>query len=128
LAAVILCPSNPYLSIDPILSLPAIRALLRDCAAPVVAVSPIVGGRAIKGPTAKIMAELGIAPTSASIVAHYSDFLDGIILDETDRDEAASLPIPALVTGTVMATDDDRVRLAREAIGFATALAKRERR
>jgi len=128
LAAVILCPSNPYLSIDPILSLPAIRAMLRDCAAPVVAVSPIVGGRAIKGPTAKIMAELGIAPTSASIATHYSDFLDGIILDETDRDEAAGLAIPSLVTGTVMTTDDDRVRLAREAIGFATALAKRERR
>lgn len=128
LAAVILCPSNPYLSIDPILSLPAIRAMLRDCAAPVVAVSPIVGGQAIKGPTAKIMAELGISPTSASVAAHYVDFLDGIILDETDRDEAARLPIPSLVTGTVMVTDDDRIRLAREAIGFAATLAKRERR
>lgn len=128
LAAVILCPSNPYLSIDPILSLPAIRAMLRDCAAPVVAVSPIVGGHAIKGPTAKIMAELGISPTSASIVAHYHDFLDGIVLDETDRDEAANLPIPSLVTGTVMTSDDDRIRLARQTLEFAAGLAKQERR
>ena len=72
LSAVIICPSNPYISIDPILAVPGVRAALTACRAPVIAVSPIIGGQAVKGPTAKMMAELGIAPGAAAIAQHYA--------------------------------------------------------
>ena len=80
----IICPSNPYLSVDPILAMPDIRAALDAVTAPIVAVSPLIGGQAVKGPTAKIMAELGVPANSASIARHYG-FLDGLIIDEADR-------------------------------------------
>ena len=70
LGAVVVCPSNPYISIDPIFAVPGVRDALRDCRAPAIAVSPIVGGRAVKGPTAKMMEERGIAPGAAAIAAH----------------------------------------------------------
>jgi LPPG:FO 2-phospho-L-lactate transferase len=85
LAAIVIAPSNPYLSVEPILAVPGIRAAIRDSAAPVVAVSPIVGGAAVKGPTAKIMAELGLEVSAMGIARHYHDLLDGFILDTTDR-------------------------------------------
>ena len=69
LAGIIICPSNPWLSIDPILAVPGMREALQASGAPVIAVSPIVGGKALKGPTAKIMAELGLAPDARSIAA-----------------------------------------------------------
>src|SRR5262249_61023767 len=68
LRAVVICPSNPFLSIEPMLAIPGLRAAIAACAAPVIAVSPIIGGRAVKGPTAKLMAELGL-PVSAEAVA-----------------------------------------------------------
>ena len=70
--AVIICPSNPYLSVDPILALPGVRAALKACPAPVIAVSPIIGDRAVKGPTAKMMHELGL-PSTATAIAQHSD-------------------------------------------------------
>ena len=76
LELVVICPSNPFLSIDPILSLPGVREALRACRAPVVAVSPIIGGKAVKGPTAKMMAELGLPVGAAAVARHYGDILD----------------------------------------------------
>ena len=112
LDAVVICPSNPFLSIDPILSLPGVRGALRNCRAPVVAVSPIVGGKAVKGPTAKIMAELGLPTTAAAIAQHYADILDTFIADEADAREMHGLGIPTRVCQTLMLTLEDRDSLA----------------
>jgi LPPG:FO 2-phospho-L-lactate transferase len=122
---VIVCPSNPYLSIDPILAVPGLREGLAATGAPVVAVSPIVGGEAIKGPTAKLMRELAVDPSGVSVARHYRGLLDGLIIDEMDAAEAARIEaegLAALVTGTVMQSDEDRIRLAREALAFAARL------
>ncbi len=125
LAAVVICPSNPYLSVDPILALAGLRAALRNCAAPVVAVSPLVGGRALKGPTAKIMQELGVPVTSRAVAEHYGDLIDGLVLDRADAAEAEEISLPARVTKTVMTSLDDRIALAREVLDFATQLDRR---
>ena len=128
LEAVVICPSNPYLSVDPILAVPGARASLARCAAPVVAVSPIVGGRAIKGPAAKIMSELGVEASAAAVAARYRDLLDGFILDETDRVLAAAIASEGTagpriaVEQTVMRTDEDRIRLAARVLEFARLL------
>ena len=125
LAAIVICPSNPYLSIDPILALPGLRAMLGRASAPVVAVSPLVGGRAVKGPTAKIMAELGLAATPQAIADHYGSLLDGLVIDEGDRAAAAGVSLPLLATRTLMRDADDKARLARELLEFAATLAAR---
>lgn len=122
LAAIFIAPSNPWLSIDPILAIPSLAAALRSSAAPVIAVSPIVGGQALKGPTAKIMQELGVPVTAGAVAHHYRDLLDGYILDDADRAEADPLIADGLAVGathTVMTTLEDRVRLAEFALGFA---------
>ena len=120
---VVICPSNPYVSIDPLLHLPGMRDALRQAAAPVVAVSPIVGGNAIKGPTAKMMRELAVPSTAAAVAAHYGDLLDGFVLDEQDADTRHGLPVATVVTQTVMITLGDRVALARAVLEFLAALA-----
>ena len=125
LAMVMICPSNPYLSIDPILALPALRHALANRTAPVVAISPLIGGRAVKGPTAKIMGELGIPQTQASIVRHYDGLIDGIMIDRADHEEAASLALPTRITGTLMTSLEDRDRLAQEALEFGASLGRR---
>ena len=122
LAAIFIAPSNPWLSIDPILAIPSLAAALRSTTAPVIAISPIVGGRALKGPTAKIMGELGVTVSAGAIAAHYGDLLDGFILDDADRAEADALIARGLAVGathTVMNTLEDRIRLAEFALGFA---------
>lgn len=119
---VVICPSNPYLSLDPILAIPGWRAALRSCDAPVVAVSPIIGGRAVKGPTAKIMRELGIEVSPLSIARHYADLLDGFVLDETDAELASRFDVPVHVAPTLMRTLDDKERLARAVLDFARSL------
>jgi LPPG:FO 2-phospho-L-lactate transferase len=118
LAGVIICPSNPWLSVDPILAVPGMREATRASGAPVIAVTPIVGGRALKGPTAKIMAELGITPSAHSIASHYSDLIDGFVLDAQDEQEAGGMFQPATVTNTVMQTLEDKVALARHCLAF----------
>jgi LPPG:FO 2-phospho-L-lactate transferase len=130
LEAVVICPSNPFISIDPILAVPGMRGAIAACRAPVVAVSPIIGGRAIKGPTAKMMAELGL-PTSASAVAkHYGGLLDGFVLDHADADQASEIDSPSLATRTLMVSEDDKRTLASEVLAFARGLggANRSRR
>ena len=102
LAAIILCPSNPYLSVDPILAVPGMRAALRARGVPVIAVTPIVGGRAIKGPTAKIMGELNLAPSPLTIARHYAGLIDGFVLDVRDAALAPQFGLPVHVADTVM--------------------------
>ncbi len=129
LEAIVICPSNPYLSIDPLLSVPGMHELLRAAAAPVIAIAPLVGGQAVKGPTAKIMAELGIPVSSLEVARHYAGLIDGFVLDERDRplaDElAAQLQRPILVVDTLMKTLVDKQRLARATLDFAANLPKR---
>jgi LPPG:FO 2-phospho-L-lactate transferase len=128
---VIVCPSNPYLSIDPILAVPGVRQGLARLGAPIVAVSPIVGGRALKGPAAKLMTELGASPCIGDLVAHYGGLLSGLVVDHADADEAEALEVlglPTHATGAVMHSDADRVRLALETFDFALDLGARARR
>jgi len=113
LRAVVICPSNPFISIDPILSLPGAREALRACAAPVIAVSPIIGGKAVKGPTAKMMAELGLPVDAAAVAWHYGDILDHYVADETDANEMGDLGVPVTLTRTLMVSLEDREALAR---------------
>ena len=123
--AIVICPSNPFVSIDPILGVPRLKDLLRASGAPVVAVSPIVGGRAIKGPTAKMMRELAIPTTAEAVAQHYRELIDGFILDEEDaaaEPAVARLGIATHVAQTVMRTLEDRMALARTALDFAAAL------
>lgn len=122
LQAIVICPSNPYLSVDPILAVPGIAAALATSPAPVIAVSPIVGGQAVKGPTAKIMAELGIAVTTQAIAAHYRGLIDGLVIDEADAADREGVDLPVLVTPTMMRDIADRERLARDVIAFADTL------
>lgn len=125
LDCIIICPSNPFVSIDPILAVPGIRAAITAACAPVIAISPIVGGRAIKGPTAKMMQELGVPQTAQAVAAHYEDLLDGFILDETDEAMAPELAATGLKCRTaqsVMQSLQDRVELARTVLDFAAKL------
>ena len=120
--AVILCPSNPFLSIDPILALEGVRSSLQSTRAPVVAVSPIVGGKALKGPAAKIMEELDIPANNVSVAKYYRDFLDGLIIDGVDEHETEAierLGIKVKVANTVMRSMQDRVDLADMTLEFA---------
>jgi LPPG:FO 2-phospho-L-lactate transferase len=125
LDAIVICPSNPYLSVDPILSIPGVRASLLAAGAPIVAVSPIVGGMAIKGPAAKLMRELGHTPGVAAVASHYRDLIGGLVIDGADAADAPrveTLGMASRVTATVMRSDDDRDRLARETLAFARSL------
>ena len=126
--AVIICPSNPLISIDPILAVPGVREALGACPAPIVAVSPIVGGRAIKGPTAKMMGELGMAVTAEAVAGHYADLLDGYVLDSADAAQAEAvraLGLEVLVAETVMTSLGERRALARRVLDFAERCGKR---
>lgn len=124
--ALILCPSNPFLSIDPILAVPGMRRLLQDAGAPIVAVSPIVGERALKGPTAKIKDEMGLATDVLAVAGHQRGLIDGLVIDHEDAGLRPSLQEACLqvaVTDTVMRSLGDRMRLARDVLEFANAIA-----
>jgi len=119
---IIFCPSNPLLSLDPILALPNMRRIIAASRVPKIAVSPIVGGVALKGPAAKLMAELGQDVSPVGVAHHLQDVLTGFVLDHVDQayqDAISDLGLRSLVTGTVMLNDEDRVRLAREVLAFA---------
>jgi LPPG:FO 2-phospho-L-lactate transferase len=125
LAAIIITPSNPWLSIDPILSLSDIKSTITNSSVPVVGISPIVGGKAIKGPTAKLMQELGMDVSAYSIAEHYKGILDGLIIDQQDADQHAAiekLGIRVGITNTVMKTLDDKKALAEFTLAFAKKL------
>jgi LPPG:FO 2-phospho-L-lactate transferase len=124
--AIIFCPSNPLVSIGPILAVPGMRELLWAALAPRVAVSPIVGGRALKGPADRMLADLGMESSAYGVAALYRDLLTGFVLDTADADEAPrieALGMRTLVTDTVMRSVADRERLAREVLAFAADLA-----
>jgi LPPG:FO 2-phospho-L-lactate transferase len=122
LSAVIICPSNPFISIEPILAVPGVRAALADCAAPVVAVSPIIGGRAVKGPTVKMMAELGLTPSASGVAQRYADVVDGYVLDYADSGLITKIPAKVTLGQTMMTTLEDREALARTVLGAAAVL------
>lgn len=117
---VVLCPSNPWVSLDPILSVPGIRAVLVD--RPVIAVSPIIGGRALKGPAAKIYLEMGVEPSATAVARHYRNVVDAMVIDEQDRNQEErikAMKLECLITDAVMHDRDDRARLAREVLTLA---------
>lgn len=118
--AILIAPSNPYLSIDPILALPEIRSALERRTAPVVAVSPIVGGNAVKGPTAKLMSELGVPVSPAAIASHYGGLIDGMLVDE--RDEVGNIGVETSSADTLMITLADRIRVAQAVLALADRL------
>jgi LPPG:FO 2-phospho-L-lactate transferase len=120
---VIICPSNPWVSIDPILSIMPIRKALMDKR--VVAVSPLIGGKAIKGPLSKMYMELGIKPSCLAIAEHYRELVHGILIDHIDSHEKESIEafgIIALTTDILMRDANDRKRLAEETLKFGKSL------
>ena len=124
LGAVVICPSNPYLSIDPVLAVPGLREAMTGSMAPVVAVSPIIGGRAIKGPTAKIMKELKIDTTQVSIARDYAGLIDDLLIDAGDAADLSAIDVRVHAAPTLMTDLASRIRLARETLAFATRLAR----
>ena len=125
LDAVVVCPSNPYVSVAPILGIPAVAGFIEARKVPVVAVSPIVGGRAIKGPAAKMMAELGAETSALGIATHYGALIDGLVIDEVDAALAPDIEasgMAAHVARTVMRNEGDSRELARETLAFAAGL------
>lgn len=120
--AVVICPSNPWVSIDPILSLPNIKPALRMH--PVYAVSPIIGNETVKGPAAKMFSELGIRPSAIAVAQHYADFVDYLVIDRSDESmvhDINKLGVQTLVTDILMHDIADRGRLARELIDIIRA-------
>jgi LPPG:FO 2-phospho-L-lactate transferase len=123
-AAIVLCPSNPIVSLGPILGVSGLRELLVNAPCPVVAVSPIVGGRALKGPADQMLAGLGHDVSPVGVARLYQDYLTGLVLDAEDAalaPQVEALGIRALVTQTVMGDAADRQRLAAEVLAFAAA-------
>jgi LPPG:FO 2-phospho-L-lactate transferase len=127
LRAVVICPSNPFISIEPILALRGVRDALRACRAPVVAVAPIIGGQAVKGPTAKMMRELGLDVSAAVIGQRYTDLLDAYVVDRSDEQTAAALDMPVMGTNALMLSLEDRAALARVVLDTADRFGKRVR-
>jgi LPPG:FO 2-phospho-L-lactate transferase len=119
-STIVVCPSNPFVSVDPILQIPQMWTTLRDCAAPLVLVSPIVSGMALKGPAAKMMLELDVPVTALGVAQHYCDLypdlLDYFVIDESDATlapEIASLGVEVAIAPTVMNNRGDKQRLAQ---------------
>ena len=126
LDSIVICPSNPYVSIGPVLAVDGIRAEIQNRTVPCIAVSPIVGGAALKGPLAKMMVELGTDPSPMSVAECYRGLLDGLVIDSTDADCVLLLEesgLAVLTANIVMSCDDDRRRLASEVTAFARSLA-----
>jgi LPPG:FO 2-phospho-L-lactate transferase len=125
--AFVICPSNPFISIDPILAIPSVRTSLANHPSSVVAVSPVVDGQSVKGPTSKLMSELDLGSSSGDVAAYYIDFIDGFVLDHRDSNLAAEIEetgIQTLCSNIVMSTVEDRCRLARDVVDFAGPLNK----
>jgi 2-phospho-L-lactate transferase/gluconeogenesis factor (CofD/UPF0052 family) len=120
LRAVVICPSNPLISIDPILAVDGMRTALERCKAPVIAVSPLIGGHAIKGTTAKMLRDLGIEPSLSAIIEHYGNLIDGIVLDQADAANVEVFSgVRTMAVSTLMVTLDDRCHVATAALTLA---------
>jgi LPPG:FO 2-phospho-L-lactate transferase len=125
LQAIVICPSNPYLSVAPMLAIPDVKRMLASRRAPVIAVSPIVGGKALKGPAAKIMHELGQEPSVVEVARFYAGLIDLLVIDKADARLApaiVALGIRVEVTDTVMKQAEDRVRLGRHVVELGRML------
>ncbi len=120
---IVLAPSNPWVSIDPILALEGVRDILLG--KPVVAVSPIVQGSALKGPAARMFSDLGINPSALAVRQHYEDILDGFVFDDLDREIAENWPPSAIMNEslqTIMKDDTDKVNLAKAVISLGVRI------
>jgi len=127
--AVVVAPSNPIVSVAPILATPGVRETLANTQAPIVAVSPIVGGQALKGPAALMLATLGHEVSALGVARLYADWIDGLVIDEVDRDLGPTIELlgpRVLVTATVMGDEADRRRLAVDVLDFAASLAREQ--
>lgn len=115
--AIIISPSNPWLSVAPILAVPGMRAALMTRPVPRIAITPIIGGKAVKGPTAKLMAELGFESSAAAVAQYYGDLIDSFVYDVRDAD-LRSVGSRDTCMDTLMQTEADRVRLARDVLNW----------
>jgi LPPG:FO 2-phospho-L-lactate transferase len=126
--AIILGPSNPFVSIEPLLVVSPMRQLLQEATVPVIAVSPIIGGKAIKGPAAKIFSELGQTPSAFAVAQRYQDILDGFLLDEQDAAQAdtiADLGLHVAIADTLMIDAKSRLRVANAVLELAASVRQR---
>jgi LPPG:FO 2-phospho-L-lactate transferase len=122
LRAIIICPSNPFVSVEPILAVRGIRAAIQQSHAPVVAVTPIIGGKAIKGPAAKMMTELGLDVSGAAVARRYAGIIDGFVIDHADPLPEPRRDVTFFSAATLMNTTDDRLRLAHAVLQAADTL------
>ncbi len=122
LRTIIICPSNPFVSIEPILAVPGIRAAIQESDAPVIAVTPIIGGKTIRGPAAKMLAELGLEVSATAVARRYAGLIDGFVIDQADPAPEALPGITFFRAATLMSSTDDRLRLARATLQAADAL------
>jgi LPPG:FO 2-phospho-L-lactate transferase len=119
LTGIIICPSNPFLSIDPILAIPGIRDWLTERRIPCIAISPLIGGKAVKGPIAKMMAERSLAATPRAIAEHYTGLIDGLIIDRADAEQAYG---ECHITDTLMRDLAGQERLANASLAYLEQL------
>jgi len=125
LTGILIAPSNPYLSIDPILSIDKIKQSIMKSQKPRIAVSPLIGGDSVKGPTAKIMSEMSLEVNVLTIANHYENLIDGLIIDNTDEEYAQAIEscgIKVKISNILMNDNDDKIRLAQEALEFLSEL------
>jgi len=124
---IVICPSNPWVSIGPILAVSSLKSELES--RPVIAVSPIIGGQAVKGPVVKMYAELGIEPSALAVAEHYREFLSGFVFDRVDRElesQIQQLNVLTLYTETLMASPAQRKRLAQDVLKFGKLLLEKQ--
>ena len=126
LRAIVICPSNPFISVEPILAIPGVRKAMIASPAPIIAVSPIIAGQAVKGPTAKMMRELGLDPSAGTVAHRYHDLLDGYVIDHADMSEVVSIDARVTLAQTLMRTMEDREALARTVLEAAAVLRRRK--
>jgi LPPG:FO 2-phospho-L-lactate transferase len=121
---IVLAPSNPLLSLDPILALPGLARLIKAAAAPVIGISPLIGGKAVRGPAAKLMWELDMEPSPVGVAQHLWHVLSGFVMDSVDRlhrSRVEALGMRVLCTGVLMTSLEDQARLAAEVVEFGLA-------
>jgi LPPG:FO 2-phospho-L-lactate transferase len=117
---IVICPSNPFISIEPILAVPGLRDAIKTSGAPVVAVSPIIAGQAVKGPTARMFEALDVAPSAGAVAARYGDLLHGVVMEHGD--DAAGIAPRVFHAATLMRDQADKTALARQVLAAIDAL------
>jgi len=122
--AIFIAPSNPFLSIDPILSLPGVKDMLQNRRVPVIAVSPLIGGRSLKGPLSDMLESMGFEGSNATIAKHYSGLIDGMVIDSSDGQDIDELDLPTLVVPIFMPDAPSRERLAQATLEFVQVFSR----